>query len=39
MIQDKEKISQAVKAMADKEGKYLTRVLSSADAMLLVEAA
>ena len=32
----------AVKAMADKEGKYLldiTRVLSSEDAMLLAEAA
>ena len=42
MIQEKEKISQAVKAMADKEGKYLldiTRVLSSEDAMLLAEAA
>ena len=40
MIQEKEKMSQAVKAMADKEGKYLfdiTRALSSEDAMLLAE--
>jgi purine-binding chemotaxis protein CheW len=29
MIQEKEKISQAVKAMADKEGKYLTFSLAS----------
>ena len=40
MIQ--EKMSQALKAMADKEGKYLLdikRVLSSEDAMLLAEVA
>jgi hypothetical protein len=42
MIKGKEKISQAMKAMADKEDKYLlgiTRALSSEEAMLLAEAA
>ena len=40
MTQEKEKISQALKVMPDKEGKYLLdikRALSSEDAMLLAE--